>query len=40
MKWECPVRDWTGTPKSETTLDSLLKFQIRMVLSLEAMMRT
>lgn len=40
MKCEWPVRDWTGTPKSDTTLDSLLNFQMRMVLSLEAVMRT
>jgi len=34
------VSDWTGTPKSEATLDSLLNFQMRMVLSLAAVIRT
>jgi hypothetical protein len=40
MKWECPVRQVTGSPKSETSLESALNFQIRIVLSLEAEMRT
>jgi hypothetical protein len=40
MKWECPVRLWTGSPKSEMSFESALNFQMRIVLSLEAEMRT
>ena len=40
MKWECPVKHLTGSPNSSILPDSLLNFQMRMVLSLELEIRT